>query len=350
MQRTGTHAPVSKLITKGLTSGLFYGADVLLARSKQVLYRKEFGTFDGTRPLVPNAVFDVASLTKPVVTASLIQALGFPLDQKASHFLPAFSGDGKTDITLRQLAAHSAGLPATVRLSETCKTQETAYNALLNVPLLHPPDHKVIYSCLGYLVLGKVLEAATGQSLSYLFHTHLAGPLGMLESCFLPLQNGINPKQLVRSGAAGHPAADLGVVHDGNARLFGGIAGNAGLFTTVSDLHIYAANLIGPAPPFPTAPMFTNQSATGGIPRSLGWEVQTPAHPASCGPAFFEGAIGHTGFTGTSLWMDRKTETIAIILSNRTAISHSSNLEAMRQFRRDIHQCLFESVAGESRI
>ena len=344
MRAKTTFSTVSTLVNKHIESGLFFGAEVLLAQGHKVLFRETFGTTDGTHPLPQNAVFDVASLTKPVVTASLLLALGLPLSARAVQYLPAFKGGGKETITLHQLATHCAGLPPTVRFSETCGSSDAAYEALLNVPLAHPPGHKVVYSCLGYLLLGKILEAASGQSLQSLFQTRLAEPLEMVDSGFLPLSSTITKKRLVPAGNQGHAAFQPGIVHDGNARLFGGVAGNAGLFTTVEDLHRFAQNLISPSPLFSPALMFANQSTSGDIPRSIGWEVQSNQWPASCGPAFFEGAIGHTGFTGTSIWLDKASGTLMIVLSNRSAISHSGTLDEMRQFRRDIHQCVFESV------
>jgi len=316
------------LIKSALETGLFYGAEVLVAQGEKRLFHQAIGTYDSTRPLAKNAVFDVASLTKPVVTARLLLALGLPLDSKVSAYIPRFTGGGKEALTLRHLAAHLSGLPPTVRFIETCATPEGAFGALLNVPLKTPPGQAMDYSCLGYMLLGKVLEAHTGQGLQSLFAKHIARPAGMVDSGFLPLQNGINQSRIVPSGRR-----TAGVVHDSNAWLMGGISGNAGLFSTAVDLHRFALWLLKT----PLPEMFASQSPAGAVPRSIGFEVQTPAHPASCGPSLPAGAIGHTGFTGTSLWLAPKSGLVVVILTNRAALSHRSTLEPMAQFRREAH-------------
>ncbi len=314
------------LIRSGLASGLFYGAEVLLANGPEVQLHRAYGTFDGTRPLDKDAIFDVASLTKPVATASLLLALGLPLDSRVSHYIPAFKDGEKASITLLQLAAHLSGLPATQRFIETCTTAEDTFRALLNVPLKASPGTAVTYSCLGYMLLGKVLEAHTGQPLDALFARHIAVPAGMKDSGFRPAPS----PRLVPSGIRPHNGGQPGVVNDSNAWLMGGVSGNAGLFATAADLHRFACRLLDERKG--AARMFQNQAPVGHTPRSLGWEIKH-APAASCGPDFPDGAIGHTGFTGTALWMDKNSGLIAILLTNRSAISHRRTLEMFKLFR-----------------
>lgn len=321
------------LLQSGLQSGLFFGAEVLVAKGGNVQTHKVYGTNDGTRVLEKNAVFDVASLTKPVVTASLLIKLGLPLEGKVSQYIPRYTGGGKEAVTLCHLAAHLSGLPPTQRFIARRKTPEETFEALLSVPLETLPGEAVSYSCLGYMLLGKVLEAHTGQPLQQLFEAHIATPAGMLDSGFLPLQNGIDPRRLVPSGNRPHNSGQLGVVNDSNAWLMGGVSGNAGLFSTAPDLHRFAQWILSR----PMQPMFENQSPKGLVARSIGFEVQAPAHLASCGPDFPASAIGHTGFTGTSIWIDPKSELISILLCNRTAKSQRGNKEAFRQFRADFY-------------
>lgn len=307
---------------------------MLVARGEKTVFHEAVGTYDGSRPLPKNAVFDVASLTKPVVTARLLCALGLPLDSEVSAYLPHFSGGKKEAVTLRHLAAHLSGLPPTVRFIETCATPEETFEALLNVPLETAPGRAVAYSCLGYMLLGKVLETHSGQRLQSLFFEHIAKPSGMLESGFLPLQNSIAPSCIVPSGRR-----SPGGVHDSNAWLMGGVSGNAGLFSTALDLHRFAQWLLRN----PVPEMFASQPPAVG--RTIGFELQTQAHSASCGPDFPAGAVGHTGFTGTSLWLDPKSELIVVLLTNRAAVSHRGNMEEMARFRRDVHALTF-SIFG----
>jgi len=312
------------LIQSGLDSGLFYGAEVLVASGPKVQLHRAYGSYDGTRPLGKNAIFDVASLTKPVATASLLLALGLPLDSPVYRYIPAFQGSGKELVTLRHLAAHLSGLPATERFIESCKTSEDTVQALLKVPLETAPGKAVTYSCLGYMLLGKALEAHTGQPLNALFATHIAQPAGMVDSGFLPATSA----RLVPSGNRPHNGGALGVVNDSNAWLMGGVSGNAGLFSTAPDLHRFAQW----SRKFPE--IWQNQAPQGAPPRSIGWELKTPtAPPPSCGADFPNGAIGHTGFTGTAMWATPHNGLTAILLTNRTARSHRGSLNEMKAFR-----------------
>ncbi len=305
------------LIQSGLDSGLFYGAEMLVAQGPNVQHHKAYGTFDGTRPLHKGAIFDVASLTKPVATASLLLRLGLPLDSLVTRHIPAFNGGEKGTVTLRHLAAHLSGLPATVRFIERCKTPEETFQALLNVPLETTPGETVTYSCLAYMLLGKVLEAHTGQPLNTLFSQLIALPAGMVNSGFLP----IDSTRLVPSGNRPHNGGQLGVVNDSNAWLMGGVSGNAGLFTTAPDLHRFAQwSLQMPE-------MFANQSPKGTTPRTIGFELNAPA-------------VSHTGFTGTSLWINPESKRIAILLTNRTAVSHRDTLAAMKAFREQFYNAV----------
>lgn len=326
------------LVQGRIGDGLFLGAEWLVARGPEVLLHQAAGTLDGKRALAPGAVFDVASLTKPVATASTLLSLDLPLDSPVARYLPQFTGGGRDAVTLRQLAAHSSGLPATRRFIETCQGPAEVAAALMAVPLTQPPGRRVVYSCLGYMLLGMAIEAAAGRRLDALFAERVAAPAGMTDSCFLPLENGAEPARLVPSGTRPHNHGAPGIVNDSNAWISGGVSGNAGLFTTANDLHRFAQMLLGPAPPFAVQPMFENQSPVGQPGRSIGFEVNLPGRPASCGAGFPALAVGHTGFTGVSLWIDGESGLIAIALTNRTAVSHRGNLAQMPGFRRDFHR------------
>ncbi len=337
---------MDSLVEFALEENLFYGAEVLVAQRDGVRLHKAYGTFDGVRPLVENAVFDVASLSKPVATASLLLALGLPLGRKVSAYIPAFSGGGKEDVTLGQLAAHTAGFAPTTRFIETCRTPEEVFEALLQQPLSGKPGSRVVYSCLGYMLLGKVIEIAAGKDLNRLFHEMIAARLDMHDSTFLPHSHGIDPARLVPTGTRPHNRGKPGIVHDSNAFVSGGISGNAGLFSTVRDLHRFALMLLDKTPLFPPDPMFGHFTPAGQTPRTIGWELKRPGVVPSCGSDFPDGAIGHTGFTGTSIWIDRKSGLIAILLSNRSAVSHDRTREAMGEFRHRFHRLAARDVLG----
>ncbi|HGG06713.1 MAG TPA: class A beta-lactamase-related serine hydrolase [Aliiroseovarius sp.] len=321
--------PLRSLMNRGGAAGLFQAGEALVARHQSVLARVAVGTEAG-------AVYDLASLTKPVATASILLHLVrqgvLELGAPVSQYLPAFR---HADVTLRHLAAHMSGLPATAEFAMACTSQEEARAALFATALTTRPGTQVTYSCLGYLVLGEVIGAATGLPLNALFQDLVATPLGLTQTGFTPLSTGIKPARIVPSGTCPYRNIALkGRVHDSNAGLFGGVAGNAGLFGSARDLHLFAADLITRRAGF--EPMFQAQTPAGQTPRSIGWEIKLPgAEPPSCGPKFPDFSIGHTGFTGTFLWLDPVSGLIAILLSNRTALSFRDTIPAMQGFRHD---------------
>ena len=336
-----------KLAKKGISTGLYHGAEYLLANKENILMNEVLGSFDGTRPLKNNAVFDVASLTKPVVVASLLLSFNLPLDEKVSTFEPKFSGGGKETVTLRHLAAHMAGFAPTRRFLDFCQTRRKVLEALLDMPLDYPPGSDVVYSCLGYMLLGKVIEHVGGQNLHNLFLERIAAPIGMVDSGFLPLENDMEPERIVPCGKRPHMRGKAGIVHDSNAWAMGGVAGSAGLFSTAGDLHRFASMLMAQTPLFDTGPMFAQQTPNGAVARTIGFELKRAGEMPTCGPDFPDCSIGHTGFTGTSLWLDKQSGLIAIFLSNRSAISHRDTLSRMKIFRYEFHRLAKLIVAEE---
>ncbi len=234
-------------------------------------------------------------------------------------------------------------------LMERFTSRHDALAHLLALPLDHPPGTRMVYSCLGYLILGEVIERGAGASLPDLFANRIAGPLGMSDTLFSPLSAGIDPHRIAPTGRCPWQGKDLhGVVHDSNSYLFGEHGGNAGLFSTAADLLAFARMLLGGGVLSATAltQMFGNQNPPGLTPRSIGWEVQTGAgEPASCGPDFATGAIGHTGYTGTSLWLDPADRRIVIALSNRVFYAHSDTVPRMVAFRKRLHRLLGETYS-----
>ncbi len=341
---------LSQLLEAGQGAGLWLGAEALVARGQRVLFHRALG--QAAERETP--VWDMASLTKPVATASVLLSLGLPLEAPVSRWLPEYGQGDKARVTLRDLAAHTAGLAPEYRFIDHCRSPQEARAALLALPLQGAPGQGVSYSCLGYLLLGLALERAGGADLNILFHRHVAAPLGLDDSGFLPLEHGTDPARIMPAGKQGHSGGQPGIVHDSSAFAFGGIAGNAGLFGSARDLLRFARMLLSDAPPFPVQPMFAPQSPPGQPARSIGFEVNTRGdtpgdthgntpgsmseNAASCGPGFPAGAVGHTGFTGTSLWVDPPSGLIVILLSNRSAVSHRGNLADMAAFRRAFHR------------
>ncbi len=340
---------IGDLVETAIGDGIFPGAEILLARGDEILMHKAWGSL-GTSPDLPletGMVHDLASLTKPIATATLLLLLhdqgALSLDDKARYYLPALSGPETTEITLRQLAAHSAGFPASIPFYDMFTSAKAAWEHLHTASLLHPPGSAVLYSCLGYLVLGEIIETVSGTDLDHLFARKISTPLGLASTGFRPLAHGITPERIVPSASkrAGRHLL-RGSVHDSSCARFGGICGNAGLFSTAPDILAYARMVLG-YPPYvlsheARAAMMANQSPPGQIARSIGWEINLPGSDASCGAGFPHGAIGHTGFTGTSLWIDPQTQTTVITLANRTMATLAADAAPLRAFRRQLHR------------
>ncbi len=350
------------LINKELETETFPGIEIFYAKGSEVLLHKTWGKMQSgnSSPLLLDTIFDVASLTKPVVTATLLLIMqeegSLKLGDAVQFYLPEFAGRGKKRITLRHLLTHVSGLPAWKNLYESVKNPEEAHTRLMNIPLEYSPGKKMIYSCLGFLVLGEVISKITGKRLSNLFNDKIAKPLKLHNSMFspgkklsdlstiAPTENCTFRKKLLR-----------GIVHDENSFAFEEEGGNAGLFSTAKDLLRFTQLLINEGEldgvrllsKQSIAEMLKNHNPAGLTPRGLGWEIKKPMSTAdgasweySCGPDFPDNSCGHTGFTGTSLWFNHATKQIVIALSNRVNISRENNIDSIKRFRVNLHGLL----------
>jgi len=242
------------------------------------------------------------------------------LQDPVSKFLPSFSGGAKDDITVQHLLEHRSGLPAGRELWRLSLTPSEARQAVIDAPLECYPGRCFIYSDLGPDLLGFIVEAASGQRLDLFLQQRLFGPLGMEDTYFRPhwtLRDRIAPTEV--TPPRGYPLR--GEVHDENAFVLGGVAGHAGLFSTATDLAVFAQMMLNRGEingvrvvSDSTVALFTENTAARGS-RALGWD--TCDHDGSCGKYMSKRAFGHTGFTGTSLWIDPERDLFVILLTNR---------------------------------
>ena len=286
-------------------------------------------------PMTPRTIFDMASLTKVVATLpSVLIACErglFRLDDPVSRFIPEFASGNKEGITLRHLLTHTSGLPAHVKFWEMGLKKEEIlpFISSLEVPP-GAPGQKVVYSDLGFILLGEVLRRVTGLRLDEFASREVFAPLGMAETCFLPPED---KKHLI---AATEFRPDLGKwmwgeVHDENAFALGGIAGHAGLFSTAEDIARYALMWLGQGEwggrrvmSKAAVAAATSEQTSAGERRGLGWLLRSQSF-SSGGDFFSVRSFGHTGFTGTSLWCDPETGTAAILLTNRVHAGRQGN-------------------------
>ncbi len=321
-------AIIDEIVEEGLGDKKMPGAVVLVGFKGQVIYRKAFGQrqLEPTpEPMTLDTVFDLASLTKPIATATsimqLVEAGKIGLDDPVAKHLPAFASHGKEAITVRHLLTHQGGLIADNSMTDFADGRVKSMENLLNLQPLAAPTERFIYSDVGFMVLGELVATVSGQSLNEYTRTHLFEPLGMHETMYRPTT--IPPVRFAPTEQRdGHWMR--GEVHDPRAFALDGVAGHAGLFSTADDLARYAqamlsGGLLGEArilQPETVQLMTSSQPIPGGGVRGLGWDKRT-GYSSNRGDLMSPSACGHGGFTGTALWFDPQQKLFVIFLSNR---------------------------------
>ncbi|MBM3982975.1 MAG: beta-lactamase family protein [Planctomycetes bacterium] len=344
-----TFKEIDAAVEAAVTRGECPGAVVVIVNRDAVVYRKAFGN----RALKPAAVamtadtvFDMASLTKPVATGTAVMLLIEqgklkPADLVSTHW-PAFAANGKDKVTVEHLLLHTSGLTADNALADYADGRAKALERIAALKLEAPPGTRFRYSDVGFIVLGELVERVGGAPLDAFAQKHVFGRLKMADT-------GFNPKDTKRVAPTGPRDGKiiLGAVHDPRAYRLGGTAGHAGLFATADDLARYCRMLLRGGEldgarvlDAKTVKLFTDahpvtlidkdkKETTGA--RSFGWDVDT-GYSGPRGDVFKKGAgFGHTGFTGTSVWLDPATQTAVIVLTNRVHPDDKGNVIALRR-------------------
>ena len=318
-------ASVDRVVLSGIAAGGYPGAAVVVGRGGYAVVKRGYGHLSWTAdsPAADeHSIYDLASLTKVVGTTAAVMILydegKIDLDAPVRHYLPAFSGGLKDRVTVRQLLEHRSGLPAGRDLWRLTSSPAEARRAVLETPIYCRPGDCFEYSDLGADVLGFLVETVSGERMDAFLAQRVYGPLGMNDTYFrppAPLRNRIAPTEV--SPPRGYPLR--GEVHDENAYALGGVAGHAGLFSSAADLSIFAQTLLNGGQyagvrvfADSTVRLFTRRAAGT---RALGWD--TCNNSGSCGSLMGENAFGHTGFTGTSLWIDPERNMFVVLLTNR---------------------------------
>jgi serine-type D-Ala-D-Ala carboxypeptidase len=328
--------------------GSFPGAAIAIGRWNRTVLERGFGTLDrglGSPFVDPDhTIYDLASLTKVVAATTAVMLLvedgRMHLDAPVSRYLPEFSGGDKDGVTIRHLLAHNSGLPA---WTETfAHSPEESLRRAIRTPLRARPGQRVEYSDVGFVVLWAAAEAAHGGSLVELLEERVFQPLEMGFTMFNP------GSACVRCAPTAHQDGFRGVVHDPIARRLGGVTGNAGLFSTAHDLSRFAAMLVNGGEldgvrvlQRSTIEQFTRRQPGAGS-RALGWDTPNARGTGAGGIRISSSAFGHTGFTGTSLWVDPERGTWVILLSNRTFMPVGPN--RMQAIRRELNDRVAASV------
>ncbi len=334
---------IDRIIEGGIAARKFPGAVVIAGHNGRIIFHRAYGN----RSLIPapeamteDTIFDVASLTKVLVTAPAIMQLyeqgRFRLNDPVAQYLPAFAANGKQDITIRQLLTHYSGLPPDISLDDPWQGKEEGLRRAFAVKPVTPPGVQFRYSDINFIVLGALVEKLSGLTLDQYQQRYLAQPLGVEHMRYLPPESW---RSRTAPTQYDHGVMLRGVVHDPTSRRMGGVAGHAGVFSTAGDVAIYVQNLLdrlaGKPSNFPllqlTLEKMTTpeQPATGTALRGLGWDIESP-YSSNRGELFPVGSFGHTGFTGTSIWMDPTSDTYVILMSNAVYPNGPTGINAIR--------------------
>lgn len=323
-------APLDDILKEAVANGNAPGAVLLVGHNGLVAYRKAMGN----RTVGPKAeamtvdtIFDVASLTKVIATTTAVMRLEqlgqIKLNDPVAKYIPDFAQNGKEDVTIRMLLTHYSGLPADVDLKQPWTGADQGI-ALANASkLVNPPGSTFLYSDVGFIVLGELVQKVGGMPLDQYAQTYVFGPLGMSSTRFNPPPTWI--PRIAPTQRDEHTGQTLrGTVHDPTARQMGGVAGDAGLFSSADDIAKFAQTLLNGGAPI-LSPLIVEKMTTPQQPanypnvRGLGWDIDSP-YSSNRGELLPVGSYGHTGFTGCSLWIDPTTNTYVILLTNATML------------------------------
>ncbi|HXZ82080.1 MAG TPA: serine hydrolase [Terriglobales bacterium] len=332
-------AAVDEILEKAIAEQKPPGAVVLIGHDHSVIYRKAFGfrSLEPTRePMTADTIFDVASLTKCMVTATasmqLLEKGQIRLNDPVTRYIPEFGMNGKQDITVRQLLTHFSGLAEDLDLKQHWEGYDTAVRMAMEETPVYPPGSRFLYSDINYIVLGEIVRRVSGFSLDAYATTNIFKPLGLEHTDFTPPAAW---RPIIAATEYDERGVMLrGVVHDPTARRMGGVAGHAGLFSTADDVARYAQALLDGGAPILSAlsveKMSTpQQPPTASSLRGLGWDIDSP-FSTTRGEFLPVGSFGHTGFTGTSLWIDPSTNTYIIILANSVHPRGQNSIVSLR--------------------
>jgi CubicO group peptidase (beta-lactamase class C family) len=341
----------ARIIERGVGEHAFPAAVVEVGTRDAVLWQQAFGRldYDTDSPATnPDTIFDLASLTKVIATTSLVMRLverrGLALEDPIKKWIPEWRGNDREHVTVRSLLSHSSGLTAWLPFFRDYTGRKDFQHAICALPLEYPPDTQSIYSDLGFILLGFIVEDAGG------------GPLDAQSDVLLarvtraPLL--FNPPPELRPSIAPteHDAWRgrrlVGEVHDENCWALGGVSGHAGLFGTAAAVGDFARAVLGALngtdarlATAATARTFVTRAGVPGS-RALGWDTMLPT--SSSGTKMSASAFGHTGFTGTTLWIDRDREVYVVLLTNR--VNPTRENTQIQQVRPALHDAVIAAV------
>lgn len=330
---------VFRVVEEGVASGAYPGAEILVVRKGVVVAHEAFGyaqRIPSTRVLEEGTIFDLASVSKlfTATAAMMLVERGYMrLDDPISMFLkhPGFTQPDKRDIRIRHLLTHTSGLPSWLPIFREGSGKDFYLDRIAKATMQAQPGTTYIYSDLGAILLGFIVEEVSGQSLDVFLKENLFDPLGMENTMYNPGPEWEDRVAATEIDTSWRGRVIVGEVHDENAAGLGGVAGHAGLFSTARDLAIFGQMLLNLGSyngvhvlsPNTVLLMIQNHTLGLGVRRGLGFDLKSSTF-SSAGDLMGGGTFGHLGFTGTSIWIDPSNQLVTILLTNRVHPTRNS--------------------------
>lgn len=366
---------VDESVATAIKDGLFPGATYAVGYRGKVVHKRAQGRHTycpESLATTEETIWDLASVSKVVGTTTgamlLVDEGKLKFDQPVSEIIPEFAQNGKEKVTVRNLLLHDSGLVAFRAYQRTCKTPEEVIKAIYAEKLAQPIGEKMVYSDLGMITFGKIIEALSGRTFTAFLSERVFQPLGMDTSVYAPVAqlrdrcaptDAIEPWRAELRKLRGTDTTEVqklekqpdgtswikGEVHDPNATVLAGIAGHAGLFSTLGDLCRFMAMMLNKGDGLvksETIDLFTRQQ-TDRSSRGLGWDTND-GHRASAGQKFSEKSFGHTGYTGTSVWGDFENQAFIVLLTNR--VHPTSENTKIIPWRAKFHNAVYQAIYG----
>lgn len=343
------------LINKAIEEQTFPGAVLLVWKDDKILYEKPYGRFtydDDSELVTKETIFDLASVTKVVATTTAtmicLDRNLFSLDDKVVKFIPEFGVNDKENITIRNLLLHNSGLPAWKKFYESELNKEGVLLNIFYSELDYKTGTKMVYSDLGIITLGKIIEKVSGLTLDEFCKKEIFEPLEMYSTFF-------NPAESLKKLCAPTELDNYwrnrllqGEVHDETSSMLGGVAGHAGLFSTANDLSKFMSMILNKGTyknkkiiKKETIELFTKKQSDQSS-RGLGWDTKSEKG-SSAGDLFSPNSFGHTGYTGTSIWADPERNLAVVFLTNRVYPTRENT--KIISFRPQLHNSVINSIS-----
>ena len=345
---------LDSIVTAAIADGAAPGAAIAVGRNGRLAYLRGYGRLDwdsSSAAVSDSSIYDVASLTKVVATITslmLLEEAGrLDIDRTVASYLPGLNAAEKSGITIRQLLTHRGGFEAFAPLWRTFHGREEFLRQINARPLTSVPGTKTVYSDWDFILLGLVVERITGTTLDAFVDQRVFKPLRMNDTRFLP-PAGLKPRIAPTEIDSTRGGLLRGIVHDENAWALGGVSGHAGLFSTAADLAVFAQMMLNGGEyngvrllkPTTVARWTARQGKESS--RALGWD--SPSGGSSAGHYFSPRSFGHTGFTGTSIWIDPEKQLFVILLTNR--VNPTRDNQKQVPLRRAVADAVQRAVIG----